>query len=86
MYVKKLKDHEIEEIMHAISDMDAVVTDIRRAATDPLPCILMQHQKAGGCAVLQRLLRNQFFRQFIVKVTCFHGRTGGDASAAVYYA
>ena len=42
MYVKKLKDHEIEEIMHAISDMDAVVTDSRRAATDPEVTVLSQ--------------------------------------------
>ena len=35
MYVKKLKDHQIEEIIHAISDEDAVVTDIRRVYTDP---------------------------------------------------
>ncbi|MBR4014788.1 MAG: hypothetical protein IKI88_01120 [Anaerotignum sp.] len=42
MYVKKLKDHEIEEIIRAISDEDAVVTDIKRIYTDPEVTVLSQ--------------------------------------------
>ena len=36
MYVKKLKDHQIADIMRVISDPDAEVTDIRR----PYTCLL----------------------------------------------
>lgn len=42
MYVKKLKDHQIADIMRVISDPDAEVTDIRRPYTDPEVTVLSQ--------------------------------------------
>ena len=42
MYVKRLKDHEIESIIRVISDPDAEVTFINRVATDPEVTVLSQ--------------------------------------------
>lgn len=42
MFVKKLKDAQIAEIMQVISDADAEVTDIRRPLTDPEVTVLSQ--------------------------------------------
>ncbi len=42
MYVKRLKDDQIEQIIQSISDVDAEVTDIRRPYTDPEVTALSQ--------------------------------------------
>ena len=42
MFVKRLTDHEIGDIMKAISDADAEVTYIYRAVTDPEVTVLSQ--------------------------------------------
>lgn len=42
MYVKKLKDSQIEEIMHAISDPDGRIEKIYRPVTDPEVTVVSQ--------------------------------------------
>ena len=42
MYVKRLKDHEIEAIIRVISDPDAEVTFINRVASDPEVTVISQ--------------------------------------------
>lgn len=42
MFAKRLKGYEIEEIMCAISDKDAKVTNIFRTVTDPEVTVLSQ--------------------------------------------
>ena len=36
-----------------------------------LPCLFIKYHKAGGRAVLQRILCDQFLRKIIIKITCF---------------
>ena len=42
MFVKRLRDDQIADLMCEISDVDAQVTDIRRPYTDPEVTVLSQ--------------------------------------------
>lgn len=42
MFVKHLRDEQIEEIIHTISDQDAIVTKILRPYTDPEVTVISQ--------------------------------------------